>query len=206
MRKIKTFISIGLLLSIPITNASVPVIFSGGNGSQLSIHFPHSVEFTLTKSGNRPVFNILDLGGPSFSTTFNQAAGLTYQVDGAGIEYSLATIANGYGGYDFEPESLYFLGPDLVEFTEGSKLILNAGTLTTIDPVPESFLSGSYEMVIIGDNGADPELISSEMGNVIPEPSQLVGGCLIFIYALYSLGKRRKSSNVRAKMVFSTIF
>jgi hypothetical protein len=152
-------------------HAAVPISFSGGSGSPLSMTLPYPVSYTITADHSPfhgPVF-VFDSVGDLFGNSFPAVTGtISFSIDG-GLPLALDYVNSGVFVGSISGDDIYASGP-IGPIAIGSVVTLSAGTLTTNTNVAAAApASGLYETRITSHNG----LTMSTPGVAVPEPATL---------------------------------
>jgi hypothetical protein len=138
-----------LAFYIPAVQAQAKLVFSGGNGSPLTITLQQSVTYTINNSQcsvRAPFFNF-DEAGNAFGS--REVTGtMTFSINGGPAQHITET-GSGFSDNDVSENDIYVYG-NRTTVSSGSTIVLNAGTITTIenflDPLPAN---GSYATFIV---------------------------------------------------------
>lgn len=143
---------------VPPAEAQANVTFSGGNGTPLTITLQRSVLYTINNaacegSNIRPRF-ILDEASNAFDSSFPSATGtINYTVLSTGNSQGFDVVNSGINFGAITANDIYFYNQGVINIPAGSRIRLNAGTLTTINNfagAPPA--NGSFTTFIAGTN------------------------------------------------------
>jgi hypothetical protein len=146
---------IALVIYIPVVHGQANLTFSGGNGSPLTITLQQSVIYTINNSqcaGGGPVF-VFDATGNPFQGLFLPVTGtITYSIN-AGAAQPINSAASGTSANNISSDDIFVFGAQ-TGATDGSTIVLNAGTVMTTSsvngPLPTN---GSFTTFITDGNG-----------------------------------------------------
>lgn len=169
MRKIFKNSLFVCILGLPVAaQALIPIQFSGGNGTPLTVTFPSPVLFTANEAVPSLYFGIdgVDAGGSyidsglSGDLTVSYNGGSAVQIDGSQGNYSGGPLA---------PDNLFFWAGSLTSpgAAAGDTFLLSAGSFTTSSNVAGVLTSGLYDIYITSGDAFPYDITVSS----VPEPS-----------------------------------
>jgi hypothetical protein len=146
--------------------ALVPMTFSGGGGSPLTITLPQPVTYTVTTAPSiGALFDFKGVGN-LFGGTLNVSGTLTYTVNGgAPITINTGDTGAATGAAIAANDLILFHNP-LPGAALGNTIVLSAGSVTTAINIPAAApANGSYAAILVDPNG-----VQVGVGDV-PEPA-----------------------------------
>jgi hypothetical protein len=138
---IATFIV--LVIYMPAVHGQANLVFSGGNGTPISITLQNSVTYTtnLNCGNNGPAFFFDEAGNPFGAREVTGT--MTFSING-GTALPIAETSSGFNRNDVSVNDIYVYRGGL-NISSGVTVVLNAGTITTTENVAAAPpANGSY--------------------------------------------------------------
>ncbi len=186
-----------LAIATAPAQAQANLVFSGGNGTPLTISLTSPVTYTVTKATRGvPYFTFDAVGLPAIpnnpvASGYEFVGSWTYSINGA-APVLLDELGTDYSGGNTTADDL-FIGRGLdMRFAVGNTVTLNATTITTRVNIPGATpVSGTYHTFV--GNLSGTTIATSNAAVVVPEANSaaLLGLTLPMMGAV--LLKRRKN-------------
>jgi hypothetical protein len=157
----------GLLLAGPLTRAvqadAIPLTFSGGSGSPLTITLNEPVTYTITAPPSIGFLFDFKGVGNVFGGTLNVSGTMTYTVNG-GAAISINAGDTGFPVGAIAANDLILFHNPLPAAALGDVVTLSPGSLTTaINIAAGAPASGPYDAILVDPNGAQVSVGVSSM-------------------------------------------
>src|SRR5262249_54010492 len=142
-------IAVVLLAAAPRASA-VPITFSGGSGTPLSLSLAAPVSYTITAPaalGTAPIFIVQNTGNLNFGSAITGS--ITFSING-GLAQTLLSAGSGFPAGVVTANDLLFAGQISVSLSIGDVVTLTAGTWTTNDNITAAApSSGNYTTFLV---------------------------------------------------------
>lgn len=170
-----------LLANVAYSSSLVPIEFSGGGGTPLTITILQDIEYTRTISGTDTDVAIVFTGAGFTTGSFTLNSPVNFLLNSTPATYN--RLGSGYVSNDISLGDFYFFGsPTGVGLSQGDTIHLSAGSYSTsVSYSGGTPANGSYNSFIANTAGVNVATASA-----IPEPGSYVlilglasAGCLI---------------------------
>lgn len=166
--------------------AAVPLTFSGGSGSPLTITLTQPVTYTITTAPAIGVIFDFKSVGNVFGGTLTASGTMSYTVNG-GAPIAINVGDTGLPTGTIAANDLLLFRNPLPAASLGDVIVLSGSVTTAINIPAAAPANGSYSAVLVDPNGA-------QVGVGVPEPTALA---VLAAGGVALLARRRRSTRLK---------